>query len=102
MLRGQAVLAVTAAAFVTLMALAAKAEIVCDGNYQLVNGSMITTPYCRDTNLARLARANGFTVTNEAILYNPNKKRDICRYMSSNINVMLACLEVQGPRGSEY
>ena len=85
-----------------MMASPADARIVCKGNFQLVAGNMITTPYCRDKNLARVARASGFKVNDNAILYNPNAKRDVCRYLISNIEVQMACLEVQGRYGPDF
>ena len=83
-----------AALFAVLSNGPAEAKIVCHENFQVVNGSEISTPYCRDQNLARIARRNGFAVSDREILYNPSKKREICRYLNSNIEVQTACAEV--------
>jgi len=80
----------------------AEARIVCNGNYQLVAGSEISTPYCRDRNLARIARSRGFAVSDREILYSPSRKREICRYVGSNIEVQTACAEVDGRRSPGF
>jgi hypothetical protein len=37
----------------------ANAGIVCDGNFQIVNGQPVSTPYCEDEKLARALRLRG-------------------------------------------
>lgn len=93
------------AAVAALCAAASPADargIVCNGNYQLVAGSEISTPYCRDTNLARIARRSGFKVSEQQMLYNPSRKREICRYIGSNIDAQTACSEVDDNRGGRF
>lgn len=74
----------------------AQAGIVCHGSYQVVAGSEISTPYCRDRRLAEVARASGFKVSDSEIRNDVWKKRQICRYIGSNIEVQSACAEVEG------
>src|SRR5262245_43804768 len=48
-----------ASAFMTYPLADTQARIICDGNFQVVNGQPIATPYCRELNLARVARGYG-------------------------------------------
>jgi hypothetical protein len=68
--------------------------ITCHGNYQVVNGQEISTPYCRDNVLAEIARQSGFDVSNSTLRDNPSRKEEICRYLQSDIRVDTACAEV--------
>ncbi|HVX34762.1 MAG TPA: hypothetical protein VHC71_00915 [Hyphomicrobium sp.] len=68
--------------------------ITCHGNYQVVNGQEISTPYCRDNVLAEIARQSGFDVSNSTMRHNPSRKEEICRYLQSDIRVDTACAEV--------
>ena len=76
----------------------ASAAIKCNGNYQVVNGSEISTPYCRDNQLARLGRKSGFKYSDREIRNSPSAKRELCRYMRSDIEVQTACGEVGNDR----
>lgn len=76
--------------------------ITCRGDYQVVNGQKISTPYCRDNELARVARESGFHVSDSTIRNNPGRKEEICRYLHTDIRVQTACAEVlpdSGGRG---
>ncbi len=66
-----------------------------DGN-QLVAGSYISTPYCRDELLATVAREYGMRAPAEKIRYNPNFKREVCRFVGQDIRVQDNCLN-EGP-----
>lgn len=68
--------------------------ITCHGNYQVVNGQEISTPYCRDNALAAVARASGFHVSDSTIRNSPARKEEICRYLRGDIRVETACEEV--------
>lgn len=94
--------AMLSCALVAIAATPASARIVCNGEFQIVAGSEISTPYCRDKHLAQVARRSGFRVSDRAIMYNPSVKREICRYLSHNIEVQQACEEVQGRSGRRY
>ena len=69
-------------------------SITCHGDYQVVNGQEISTPFCRDNALASVARQAGFHISNSAIRNNPAKKEEVCRYLGSDIRVYTACEEV--------
>jgi hypothetical protein len=82
-----------AGSFLVAAATSASA-IECKEDYQIVEGQPISTPYCRDNNLAAVARKYGFKVTDSAIRNNPSRKEEICRYIGSDIRVQTACQEV--------
>ena len=69
-------------------------SITCHGDYQVVNGQEISTPFCRDNALASVARQAGFHISDSAIRNNPAKKEEVCRYLGSDIRVYTACEEV--------
>lgn len=84
--------AMASAAALAMIALApANAGIVCKDDYQKVGGSYISTPFCRDNYLARVARQYGVKVSNIAIRENPNLKKEVCRLVGRDIRVQGAC-----------
>jgi hypothetical protein len=68
--------------------------IQCDGDFQVVDGQEISTPYCRDNALAAVARERGFDVSDAAIRNNPERKQEVCRWIGSDIRTRPACDEV--------
>ncbi len=69
------------AALVTILAAsstAASASIVCNGDYQSVNGVDIATPYCESENLARNARLNGVHVSGQTLRANDSARINAC------------------------
>jgi hypothetical protein len=56
----------------------ANAGIRCDGNFQIVDGASISTPYCQDENLAALQRKRGVNVLGGELRHRPELKRDAC------------------------
>jgi hypothetical protein len=72
------------------------AKIKCKNGAQLVGGNWIATPYCQDALLARVAREHGFKVSNHDIRHNPNKKRNICRFVGKDIRVQENCIQSNG------
>lgn len=88
------------AAFLVAAASSASA-IECKEDYQIVQGQAISTPYCRDNNLAAVARTYGFNVSDIAVRNNPLRKEEMCSYVGGDIRAQTACLEVQpGSRGT--
>lgn len=83
-----------AIAAVTAAAGSANAAIQCDEDYQIVEGRPISTPYCRDNNLAAVARTYGYRVSDAAVRNNPSRKEEICRFIGNDIRVQTACAEV--------
>jgi hypothetical protein len=74
------------------------AAIQCDENYQIVQGQPISTPYCRDGYLAKVARQYGFKTSPAEIRNNPARKAEICRFIGSDIRVQVACSDVGSTR----
>lgn len=69
----------------------AQAAIDCDGDYQIVNGRPVSTPYCRDVNLARVARSYGWRVSVQSIRYSESTKAQVCRAIGHDNRVADAC-----------
>ena len=88
-----------AAALVAGAALAgsAAAAIKCEKGYQRVQGNLLATPYCQDQYLAEVATERGFKTSASAIRNNPNHKKELCRFMFSDIRVQGTCLDAGVP-----
>ena len=78
----------------------AHAAIVCSDDFQAVNGQWVSTPYCREKNLARVARSYGFKVSDEAIRYNESTKAAVCRAIGYDIRVTDICALYRNDGGS--
>ncbi|MBO0766306.1 MAG: hypothetical protein J2P50_17190 [Hyphomicrobiaceae bacterium] len=78
----------------------AQARIVCDGNFQIVHGQPVGTPYCREMNLAHVARTYGWHVTDEAIRYSESTKAQVCRAIGYDNRVQDICAPYQ-PYGGD-
>jgi len=74
-----------------LASTATAAGIVCRDEYQVVNGQEISTPYCADGNIAKVARESGWNVADEQIRQNPNLKSEVCRHIGGDIRVREDC-----------
>jgi hypothetical protein len=70
---------------------AAEARIACDGDYQIVQGHEIYTPYCGDNRVAAKARAAGDRVTNSEVRNDPAFKDDLCRWMRGDKSLQVDC-----------
>lgn len=82
-------------------AVPASAGIRCfDGN-QLVNGSLIATPYCQDELVFKVARLYGVKTSAAEIRNNPNHKRNVCQFVGRDIRIYQACIDanIVGRRG---
>jgi hypothetical protein len=56
----------------------ASARIMCDGNFQIVDGASVSTPYCQDENLAANLRSRGVKVTGGEVRHRAELKREAC------------------------
>jgi hypothetical protein len=56
----------------------AKAGIVCDGQFQIINGQAVSTPYCEDEQLAHVLRSHGAKTCGDAIRRNAEFRRQSC------------------------
>jgi hypothetical protein len=79
------------AALATAYAMPASA-IECQGSFQVQrDGSTIATPYCQDSNLARVAREKGVRVSAAEIRENPNLKARVCVMAGEDNRVRETC-----------
>ncbi|MBX9587842.1 MAG: hypothetical protein K2X43_00965 [Hyphomonadaceae bacterium] len=69
----------------------AQARIVCDGNFQIVQGRPIATPYCQEQNLARIARSYGMRASFDQIRASISVKGQVCRAIGHDIRVRETC-----------
>jgi hypothetical protein len=81
---------------------AASARIRCDGGFQIVEGQRIATPYCRDENLARVARGYGMRVSGDAMRHSESQKLQVCRFIGHDTRVREACLNYRDEGGSPF
>jgi hypothetical protein len=79
-----------------IMATSPAAAIVCDGPYQVINGSPHATPYCQDNYLAQVARSYGMRTSESAVRNNPGIKDDLCRVIGYDNRVSDICGYYQG------
>jgi hypothetical protein len=79
------------------MATTASAEIRCQDGSQLIQGNWMATPYCQDKLLAEVANARGFTTSLAAIRNNPNHKKELCRFLYTDIRVQMTCMDAGVP-----
>lgn len=78
----------------------AEAAIRCDGNYQIQrSGETISTPYCREQMLARVARSHGMRFSDEAIRHNEGVKAQVCRFVGTDLRVREICQPYQPESG---
>ena len=75
----------------------ASAEPNCENGAQLVKGNWMATPWCQDKLLAEVAISRGFKTTFAAIRNDPNHKKELCRFLFSDIRVEGTCLDAGVP-----
>jgi hypothetical protein len=93
---------VLASGLVVLAQSGAEARILCDGNFQNVNGLAVATPYCREMNLARVARGYGWKVSDHAIRYSESTKAQVCRAIGYDNRVQEICSPYLYDGGSRF
>jgi len=71
----------------------AEARIKCVNGNQVVNGSLIATPYCQDELVAVVARQRGWKVSASEIRNNPNLKRNVCQHVGRDNRIYIACID---------
>lgn len=69
----------------------AEAKINCRGDYQIVDGSPLATPYCEDHHLADVARQHGSRVSAAAIRDDVGAKRSACDVTSGDNRTTATC-----------
>jgi hypothetical protein len=87
---GIATLAVTA--LLTIAALSpAAARIECRGNFQVTKYGLISTPYCEEEQIARVARSYGERVTGSEVRNNALKKVYLCQVYGYDTRLKGSC-----------
>ncbi len=88
-----ALMLVLGSAFVadSFAAPSAEAAIRCNGRFQISGGREISTPYCEDEYLARVAREYGARVSGRRLRRDFGKKREICRLVGFDSRVLDIC-----------
>lgn len=84
------VAAAIAASAVVVVSGAAQARIQCDGQYQMVSGNPIATPYCQDNYLAQIARGYGMKVSIADVRI-PSRKQEVCGFVGHDVRVSSIC-----------
>ncbi len=82
-----------------LLAASPAFAITCHGEYQVVSGQEISTPFCRDNALGALARKRGFDISDASIRNYPGRKSELCRFLRYDIEAQTACAEVSPGNG---
>lgn len=72
----------------------ASARIKCSKGFQVVDGNLLSTPYCQDELVAQVAQQYGMHASPDRIRNNPNFKRYICRFVGQDIRIKETCEEV--------
>ncbi|HEU4475744.1 MAG TPA: hypothetical protein VFR71_03500 [Methyloceanibacter sp.] len=79
-------------ALVTAVAVTpAEARIECRGNFQVTKHGLISTPYCEEENIARVARTSGFKVSGAEVRKDPLKKVYLCQIIGGDVRLKGSC-----------
>lgn len=79
----------------------ADAAIRCEGPWQVVSGQRISTPYCGDTYLARVARDYGMRVSARAVRNSTSVKQEVCRLVGHDNRARDACIGYRDERDND-
>jgi hypothetical protein len=93
--------ALLGAGLLTLAHGGAEAAIACDGNFQIVRGYPVATLYCREWNLARVARKFGWHVSVDEIRYSESRKAQLCRAIGFDLEVQDVCAPFSSGGGAQ-
>ena len=87
------VTALVGTAFLALAAVpdSAAAKIKCQGIFQVTKHGLISTPYCQELEIARVARSYGWKVTDAQVRNDPLKKVYICQVLGGDNRLKGAC-----------
>lgn len=69
----------------------AAAKIKCQGIFQVTKHGPISTPYCQEQEIARVARSYGWKVTDAQVHNDPLKKVYICQALGGDNRLKGAC-----------
>jgi hypothetical protein len=88
--RSSATLAAAAVLAVSFVSPAA-ARIQCKGNFQVTKYGLISTPYCEETQIARVARSYGANVSDAEVRNNPLTKVYLCQVYGYDTRLKGSC-----------
>ena len=71
----------------------ANAGIRCSGEYQLVNGQEISTPYCQDRHLVKVLAARGIDASAAGLRKSRTYKAQMCQLAAPEPSLLTACAE---------
>ncbi|HKQ55444.1 MAG TPA: hypothetical protein VJT12_06075 [Methyloceanibacter sp.] len=92
-------LALSTAVLVLAAVSPAAAKIECRDNFQVTKYGLISTPYCEERQIARVARSYGFNVSDAEIRNNPNAKVYYCQIIGNDNRLKGSCGAYAEPRG---
>ncbi|MBS0270477.1 MAG: hypothetical protein JSS54_16090 [Proteobacteria bacterium] len=75
-------------------AVPAEAKILCNKGFQVVQGSMLATPYCQDQYVAQVANDYGFRASPDRVRNDPLFKQHLCRFIGQDIRIKESCDQV--------
>jgi hypothetical protein len=78
--------------FPVVAASPAAARIECRGNFQITKHGPISTPYCEERQIARVARSYGFAVTDPQEVW-------LCQVIGNDVRLKGSCAGYSEPRG---
>ena len=90
---------VVSMSLVLFAAFPAEARIECRGNFQITKHGPISTPYCEEKQIARVARSYGIAVTDAEVRNNPNTKVWLCQTIGGDNRLKGSCAGYANPRG---
>ena len=67
------------------------AKIPCKGIFQVTKNGLISTPYCQEEEIARVAQSYGWKVTAAQIHNDPLKKVYVCQALGGDNRLKGAC-----------
>ena len=70
---------------------AAEARIECRGQFQVSKYGLISTPYCEEEQIARVARSYGVNVTGAQVRNDALKKVYLCQTLGNDIRMKGSC-----------
>jgi hypothetical protein len=81
-----------AAALTSLAPTEAEARIDCQNGYQRVAGNLISSPYCQDDLIARVAATYGINTSGTRLRADHGHKREVCRFIGRDVRLYEACV----------
>jgi hypothetical protein len=68
-----------------------EARLQCKGNFQVTKYGLISTPYCEEENIARVARSYGVNVSGAQVRNDALKKVYLCQWLGGDNRLKGSC-----------